>query len=531
MSHCFLIVGRFSNIPLWIPAKPFSPFQMNDDASCLNFALLVLHYAATQRINLPLDLHNFLVVNFYAQYTVSHANWCEQVSGLLCKVFPTVKDSISTFKMQTLLENDPRPLRDAICRESEQLRVYYAQLLVLVLVSDNNYDARSAALVSKMKHTMKLSDETFMHKVQALINDIIKDNAPDTSSIDSNISSNARSSMKKRLLYTGTGATIGALVVSLSAGLVAPAVIPAMASLFGMSITGGTLSGLFGMAGAGMGAWKMKRRLGGVKEFEFVGVYDGVGEKERAELVRLEAMICVSGWLTGKDSIRTPWMRTLTNHNNYETYAIQWETETLLKLGNALGTLVTNTLLTFAGRQVLMRTTLAAATSALMWPVAVLQLGDVIDNPWSMGLDRARKAGLVLADAIRSRAVGSRPVTLVGYSLGALVCWSCLKDLVKTCSFGLVKSVLLMGLPATIDRAMLFQARCIVSDRFIHAYSTNDWVLQFLYRASQLEIRKNLAGLNPIDNVPGIESIDISRHINGHTDYENFPTELLELLA
>ena len=347
--------------------------------------------------------------------------------------------------------------------------------------------------------------------------------------------------MKKRLLYTGTGATVGALVVSLSAGLVAPVVVPAMTSLFGISMTGGAFSGLFGMAGAGMGAWKMKRRLGGIKEFELGSILqDGTPEgiaksavgREGAEVVRLEAMICVSGWLTGRESVRAPWARTLlTSNSTYDAYVIQWETETLLKLGNALGTLVTNTLLTFAGRQVIMRTALAAAASALMWPVAVLQLGDIIDNPWSLGLDRARKAGLVLADAIRSRAVGGRPVTLVGYSLGALVCWSCLKDLVKTRSFGLVKSVLLMGLPATIDRAMLFQARCIVSDRFIHAYSTNDWVLQFLYRASQLEIRRNLAGLNPIDNVPGIESVDISRHINGHTDYENFPTELLELLT
>lgn len=513
---------------------------MNDEVSCLNFALLALHYAATQRTSLPTDLHNFLVVGFYAQYTVSHANWYDQLNALLCKVFPVVKDSISTFGIQALIESDPRPLREAICKESEQLKVYYAQLLVLILVSDNNYDSRSAMLVAKMKRAMKLSEETFTNKVLTIINDIRNDDVPDTSNTDGNNASNASSSMKRKLFYAGTGATVGALVVSLSAGLVAPVVIPAMASLFGISMTGGTFSGLFGMAGAGMGAWKMKRRLGGIKEFELVGIsQDGtaegsarnVVEKERVELVRLEAMICVSGWLTGRDSIRAPWARTLLANSNYELFAVQWETKTLLKLGNALGTLVTNTLLTFAGRQVIMRTALAAAASALMWPVAVLQLGDVIDNPWSMGLDRARKAGLVLADAIRSRAVGCRPVTLVGYSLGALVCWSCLKDLVKTHSFGLVKSVLLMGLPATIDKAMLFQTRCIVSDRFIHAYSTNDWVLQFLYRASHLEIRKNLAGLNPIDDVPGIESIDISRHINGHTDYENFPIELLDLLS
>ena len=43
------------------------------------------------------------------------------------------------------MESDPRPWKgDASAWEDEQLRVYYAQLLVLILVSDNNYDARSA---------------------------------------------------------------------------------------------------------------------------------------------------------------------------------------------------------------------------------------------------------------------------------------------------------------------------------------------------------------------------------------------------
>jgi pimeloyl-ACP methyl ester carboxylesterase len=65
----------------------------------------------------------------------------------------------------------------------------------------------------------------------------------------------------------------------------------------------------------------------------------------------------------------------------------------------------------------------------------------VIDNPFSVAKSRSEKAGAVLADALINRCQGERPVTLIGYSLGARVIFTCLKTLADRHAFGLVESV------------------------------------------------------------------------------------------
>lgn len=43
------------------------------------------------------------------------------------------------------------------------------------------------------------------------------------------------------------------------------------------------------------------------------------------------------------------------------------------------------------------------------------------DDPWGVVRSRALEAGRLLAAVLLSRPVGSRPVTLLGYSMGAKV--------------------------------------------------------------------------------------------------------------
>lgn len=63
-------------------------------------------------------------------------------------------------------------------------------------------------------------------------------------------------------------------------------------------------------------------------------------------------------------------------------------------------------------------------------------------------MNRAEKAGQELANAIISRAQGGRPVNLVGYSIGARVIFSCLKELAKRKHpEGLIQDVVLLGAP------------------------------------------------------------------------------------
>lgn len=49
------------------------------------------------------------------------------------------------------------------------------------------------------------------------------------------------------------------------------------------------------------------------------------------------------------------------------------------------------------------------------WPVPLLKVSKIIDNPWGMGMVRAEKAGALLADAIvRHKFQGERSVSLIG---------------------------------------------------------------------------------------------------------------------
>lgn len=65
--------------------------------------------------------------------------------------------------------------------------------------------------------------------------------------------------------------------------------------------------------------------------------------------------------------------------------------------------------------------------SAISWPAGLLGLASIIDNPWGVCLRRSAQVGKQLAEVLLSRNQGHRPVTLLGYSLGARVIYYCLR--------------------------------------------------------------------------------------------------------
>lgn len=113
-------------------------------------------------------------------------------------------------------------------------------------------------------------------------------------------------------------------------------------------------------------------------------------------------------------------------------------------------------------------------TTALAAPLWLTKLGLLIDNPWSNALDRSWSAGLILADVLAKRAMGVRPVTLVGFSLGARSIFYALTELAKNKKFGVVQDVFLIGAPVTASDAQWKEARSVVSGRFVNGAS--QWV-------------------------------------------------------
>jgi hypothetical protein len=65
--------------------------------------------------------------------------------------------------------------------------------------------------------------------------------------------------------------------------------------------------------------------------------------------------------------------------------------------------------------------------AAIAWPASLLSLSHIIDNPWGTCLRRSAQVGRHLAEVLLTKQHGGRPVTLIGFSLGARVIFYCLK--------------------------------------------------------------------------------------------------------
>lgn len=159
-----------------------------------------------------------------------------------------------------------------------------------------------------------------------------------------------------------------------------------------------------------------------------------------------------------------------------------------------------------------------ALMASLQLPLVLTKLAYLIDNPWNVSLARANAAGLVLADSLQDRNLGNRPVTLLGFSLGARVIFSCLKELAAKGAHGLVQNVYLFGSPVVASKDEYLKARSVVSGQFVNGYSKNDWILGYLFRATSGGIM-GVSGLAPIQGIPGLENVDLTETVNGHMDY------------
>ena len=128
------------------------------------------------------------------------------------------------------------------------------------------------------------------------------------------------------------------------------------------------------------------------------------------------------------------------------------------------------------------------------------------------------------------RNLGVRPVTLIGFSLGARVIFYALVEIAKQKGFGIVQDVFLMGTTVTASTKTWSETRSVVSGRYVNAYAKNDWVLNYLFRATSGGLM-TVAGLRPIEDVPGLENVDVTDKISGHMSYRTFMPLILDQLG
>jgi hypothetical protein len=403
--------------------------------------------------------------------------------------------------------------------------------LFLVLIADSVYDARSRVLLETVAIHLGfgwLDVVKFEQRVSEALEiqeDVEKMEQQDV------IASREKSSRRRRYMMVGLATLGGGLVIGLSAGLLAPVIGAGLGAAFttvGISGTAGFLGGAGGAAiittggvltGSGIAATGMARRTSFVRTFDLLPLHNNK---------RVNCIITVPGFLNGQlDDTRLPF--SVLDPVVGDVFSVLWEPEMIRETGSALR-IMTTEILTQLGQTVLAATAMTALMSALQWPIILTKLGYLIDNPWSNALDRAKAAGSVLAGVLIERHLGVRPITLIGFSLGARVIFYALLELARQKAFGIVQDVFLLGATLTASQNAWFQVRAVISGRFVNAFARNDWVLNYLFRATSGGIG-TVAGLRPIENIPGLENVDVTDKIAGHTSYRTFMPLILDQLG
>jgi pimeloyl-ACP methyl ester carboxylesterase len=163
------------------------------------------------------------------------------------------------------------------------------------------------------------------------------------------------------------------------------------------------------------------------------------------------------------------------------------------------------------------------------WPLGLLKVSRIIDNPSSVAKARSEKAGEVLADALINKAQGESRVTLIGYSRGARVIYTCLMTLTERRAFGLVESVVLVGAPTPSTASEWRKVRSVVSGRVVNVYSTNNYIPASLHRTSSIQY--GAASLQKVEGVKEVEGIDVSGLVSGHTRYRYLAGSILKKIG
>lgn len=184
-------------------------------------------------------------------------------------------------------------------------------------------------------------------------------------------------------------------------GLAAPLVAAGLGALFGAIGLGSTIAAtylgalasssvlvgaLFGGYGAKVSSDMMDRYSKEVADFDFLPLHTSA---EDTESRRLSVRLGVTGWLSDGDvSPATPWEFF---DDSADCYALRWEVDALQNLGGALREMVISSAIGYAKKEVIRRTFLVGLWTALAVPVGMLKFAKIVDNPWRIGMVRAKK--------------------------------------------------------------------------------------------------------------------------------------------
>jgi hypothetical protein len=445
-----------------------------------------------------------------------------------------LEDEESAFK-----ERYP-PVDTELSRLDEDKRALILHSVVLILLSLEHYSAHSRILNLYLASSLNLS-LSILKKDEETVAQGLLEAASQQLNADAETKKAADASQTARKWKVGLASVAGAALIGVTGGLAAPLLAAGVGTVMGGLGLGATaaagylgtlagssvlVGGLFGAYGARMTGNAMDSYARQVEDFAFLPIHHSQDpSKKDNETRRLRVAIAISGWLRESNEVIAPWRYVGTGT---EGFALRWELEALLKLGHSLETFVTSAAWGYAKKKIIEQTVFGALKAGL-WPLGLLKVASVLDNPFSVAKYRADRAGEVLADALINKVQGERPVTLVGYSLGARLIYSCMSRLAERRAFGLVENVVLLGAPCPSDAEDWRPIRAVVSGRVVNVFSTKDMILGFLYRTSSVQL--GVAGLQPVQGVRGVQNVDVTELVDGHLQYRFITGSILRKIG
>ncbi|KAK7753861.1 hypothetical protein SLS62_004227 [Diatrype stigma] len=444
----------------------------------------------------------------------------------------------------------------------KEKRAIILHSVMLLLLGLEHYSAYSRCLLLHLANSLKVpahvlgQDEA---RVAGGLSQIVK--GVTAEEITQRRAEEAKSSRRWRAGLNSANTTGNGNTATLAAPLVAAGIGSVFGGFFGLgpattaALLGNTaesivtVGSLFGLYGGRPGGKTMESFAKEIQDFALLPLHGStkaevfdpkdVPSEDRG----LRVVIGINGWLTEEsESVTAPW-KFLGSQN--EVYALRLEVEAMEKMGSSLQTVVKSAAWTSAKKEIASREgneypsipsdqqlkgfPVFASLNQAVWPGGLLKVSKIAENPWCVGMVRAEKAGLVLAEALINKVQGERGVTLIGYSLGARVIYACLMALAEKRAFGLVENAVIIGGPCPSETRVWAAMSSAVAGRLVNVYSKSDYLLGFLYRSSSWHY--GVAGLQKVQGVAGIENLDVSGIVKSHDDYRYLTGTILKQLS
>ncbi|CAD8076637.1 unnamed protein product [Paramecium sonneborni] len=216
--------------------------------------------------------------------------------------------------------------------------------------------------------------------------------------------------------------------------------------------------------------------------------------------------IFANGFLTQKD-IKDQNLCPLYQDSNLQTLILGWQASSVTNISKFA------IIASFFGTSLL-------ATAGLGFIAGVVKLISLFKEC----LAEAKKVGKYLAYFLQQNYLGTKTINLIGFSLGTVIVYYCLKQLIKFQKESnsddplIIHNVLMLGGVADKNLLSKLDYRCI-SGTFHNVYSRQDFVLTKVLSKLTTEIQP--CGINPIQSMhPNVKNHNFTQQVEGHLNYK-----------